>query len=65
MRILPKRTPRPLTIGVRQTGVLPDRVSGTYTLWNVHKVHHSSRSLDGLATTRTHIMEHGPRPLPE
>lgn len=26
-------------------------------LWSVHKVHHSSRHLDWLATTRTHMME--------
>jgi sterol desaturase/sphingolipid hydroxylase (fatty acid hydroxylase superfamily) len=26
-------------------------------LWNIHKVHHSSLELDGLATTRTHTME--------
>jgi sterol desaturase/sphingolipid hydroxylase (fatty acid hydroxylase superfamily) len=27
------------------------------TLWTVHKVHHSSRHLDWLATTRAHLME--------
>ena len=27
------------------------------TLWKVHKVHHYPRALDGLATTRTHMME--------
>src|SRR5262245_49010420 len=27
------------------------------TLWIVHKVHHSSRQLDWLATTRTHLFE--------
>jgi sterol desaturase/sphingolipid hydroxylase (fatty acid hydroxylase superfamily) len=26
-------------------------------LWNIHKVHHSSLQLDGLATTRTHMLE--------
>ncbi len=26
-------------------------------LWNVHKVHHSTRELDGFATTRTHPIE--------
>jgi sterol desaturase/sphingolipid hydroxylase (fatty acid hydroxylase superfamily) len=26
-------------------------------LWKIHKVHHSSLELDGLATTRTHTME--------
>jgi sterol desaturase/sphingolipid hydroxylase (fatty acid hydroxylase superfamily) len=26
-------------------------------LWNIHKVHHSSLELDGLATTRTHMAE--------
>jgi hypothetical protein len=31
MRILPKRTPRPLTIGVRQPGVLPDRFEAELT----------------------------------
>lgn len=33
-------------------------------LWNVHKVHHSSRRLDWLATTRTHLAEHMVRNLP-
>ena len=33
-------------------------------LWNVHKVHHSSRHLDWLATTRTHMFEHLVRNLP-
>ena len=28
------------------------------TLWNVHKVNHSSHHLDVLATTRTHAFEH-------
>jgi sterol desaturase/sphingolipid hydroxylase (fatty acid hydroxylase superfamily) len=27
------------------------------TLWNVHKVHHSTLHLDGFATTRTHMLE--------
>ena len=27
------------------------------TLWNVHKVHHSTLHLDGFATTRTHMFE--------
>ncbi len=26
-------------------------------LWSLHKVHHSSLELDGLATTRTHVVE--------
>ncbi len=26
-------------------------------LWNIHKVHHSTLQLDGLATTRTHMLE--------
>ena len=34
------------------------------TLWNVHKVHHSSRQLDFLATTRTHAFEHFLRNVP-
>lgn len=33
-------------------------------LWSVHKVHHSSLQLDGLATTRTHMFEHLVRNLP-
>jgi sterol desaturase/sphingolipid hydroxylase (fatty acid hydroxylase superfamily) len=33
-------------------------------LWNVHKVHHSSRHLDVLATTRTHAFEHLVRNVP-
>jgi sterol desaturase/sphingolipid hydroxylase (fatty acid hydroxylase superfamily) len=33
-------------------------------LWEFHKVHHSSRHLDGLATTRTHMFEHFTRGLP-
>lgn len=28
------------------------------SLWELHKVHHSSRSLDWLATFRAHILEH-------
>lgn len=32
-------------------------------LWEVHKVHHSSRSLDWLATFRAHILEHALRHL--
>ncbi len=27
------------------------------TLWNLHKVHHSTLHLDGFATTRTHMLE--------
>ena len=27
------------------------------TLWTIHKVHHSSRTLDWLATTRQHLLE--------
>jgi sterol desaturase/sphingolipid hydroxylase (fatty acid hydroxylase superfamily) len=34
------------------------------TLWNFHKVHHSSRRLDFLATTRTHAFEHLLRNVP-
>jgi sterol desaturase/sphingolipid hydroxylase (fatty acid hydroxylase superfamily) len=34
------------------------------TLWSVHKVHHSSLKLDGLATTRTHLFEHMLRNVP-
>jgi sterol desaturase/sphingolipid hydroxylase (fatty acid hydroxylase superfamily) len=34
------------------------------TLWNVHKVHHSSPQLDFLATTRTHAFEHMLRNVP-
>lgn len=34
------------------------------SLWLVHKVHHSSRHLDWLATTRTHMFEHMVRNLP-
>jgi sterol desaturase/sphingolipid hydroxylase (fatty acid hydroxylase superfamily) len=33
-------------------------------LWNVHKVHHSSRQLDSLATTRTHMFENLVRFVP-
>ena len=33
-------------------------------LWVVHKVHHSSRHLDVLATTRTHAFEHLVRNVP-
>ena len=33
-------------------------------LWSVHKVHHSSLQLDGLATTRTHMFEHLLRNVP-
>lgn len=33
-------------------------------LWEVHKVHHSSRRLDWLATTRTHLFEHLVRNVP-
>jgi sterol desaturase/sphingolipid hydroxylase (fatty acid hydroxylase superfamily) len=32
-------------------------------LWNVHKVHHSSRALDWLATFRGHLAEHTIRQL--
>ena len=32
-------------------------------LWELHKVHHSSRSLDWLATFRAHILEHALRHL--
>ena len=34
------------------------------TLWSVHKVHHSTLLLDGLATTRTHLFEHLVRNVP-
>ena len=33
-------------------------------LWHVHKVHHSSRHLDGLATTRAHMLENFIRFIP-
>lgn len=33
-------------------------------LWSVHKVHHSSRHLDWLATTRAHVLEHLFRGVP-
>jgi len=33
-------------------------------LWRIHKVHHSSRTLDWLATTRGHTAEHLFRSLP-
>ena len=33
-------------------------------LWNIHKVHHSTLELDGLATTRTHMIENMVRFLP-
>jgi lathosterol oxidase len=36
----------------------------SHTLWEVHKVHHSSRRLDWLATTRTHLFEHLVRNVP-
>lgn len=34
------------------------------TLWNVHKVHHSTLELDGFATTRTHMFENLARFVP-
>jgi sterol desaturase/sphingolipid hydroxylase (fatty acid hydroxylase superfamily) len=34
------------------------------TLWNVHKVHHSTLHLDGFATTRTHAFENMLRFVP-
>jgi len=34
------------------------------TLWRLHKVHHSSRVLDWLATTRAHALEHLARGIP-
>lgn len=34
------------------------------TLWNIHKVHHSTLELDGFATTRTHMLENMARFLP-
>jgi len=34
------------------------------TLWNVHKVHHSTLHLDGFATTRTHMFENFLRFVP-
>src|SRR4029450_2304059 len=34
------------------------------TLWNLHKVHHSSLELDSLATTRAHMLENFVRFLP-
>jgi lathosterol oxidase len=33
-------------------------------LWNIHKVHHSTLQLDGLATTRTHMVENMLRFVP-
>jgi sterol desaturase/sphingolipid hydroxylase (fatty acid hydroxylase superfamily) len=33
-------------------------------LWRLHKVHHSSRVLDWLATTRAHVLEHLFRGVP-
>lgn len=33
------------------------------TLWEFHKVHHSSRTLDWLATFRAHLLEHALRNL--
>ena len=33
-------------------------------LWRLHKVHHSSRVLDWLATTRAHALEHLARGIP-
>jgi sterol desaturase/sphingolipid hydroxylase (fatty acid hydroxylase superfamily) len=37
---------------------------GPETLWNFHKVHHSTLELDGLATTRTHMLENFLRFVP-
>lgn len=34
------------------------------TLWNLHKVHHSTLELDSLATTRTHMIENMLRFVP-
>jgi sterol desaturase/sphingolipid hydroxylase (fatty acid hydroxylase superfamily) len=34
------------------------------TLWNIHKVHHSTLHLDGFATTRTHMFENMLRFVP-
>src|SRR5262245_7748937 len=34
------------------------------TLWNLHKVHHSTLELDGFATTRTHMLENLVRFVP-
>ena len=34
------------------------------TLWNLHKVHHSTLELDGFATTRTHMFENLVRFVP-
>jgi sterol desaturase/sphingolipid hydroxylase (fatty acid hydroxylase superfamily) len=34
------------------------------TLWNLHKVHHSTLELDGFATTRTHMLENLARFVP-
>jgi sterol desaturase/sphingolipid hydroxylase (fatty acid hydroxylase superfamily) len=33
-------------------------------LWNIHKIHHSTLQLDGLATTRTHMIENMLRFVP-
>lgn len=40
------------------------RLHRSDVLWQVHKVHHSSRQLDVLATTRTHAFEHLARNVP-
>jgi sterol desaturase/sphingolipid hydroxylase (fatty acid hydroxylase superfamily) len=42
-------------LGAYVTHILLHRVN---TLWELHKVHHSSRTLDWLATFRAHILEH-------
>jgi sterol desaturase/sphingolipid hydroxylase (fatty acid hydroxylase superfamily) len=44
--------------------VVHRRLHRVDALWAVHKVHHSSRHLDWLATTRTHMFEHMVRNLP-
>ena len=47
-------------LGAYVTHILLHRVN---MLWELHKVHHSSRTLDWLATFRAHILEHALRHL--
>jgi sterol desaturase/sphingolipid hydroxylase (fatty acid hydroxylase superfamily) len=59
--------PFPLTLGIAiilhdlggyGTHILLHRID---VLWELHKVHHSSRTLDWLATFRAHLLEHALR----